>query len=528
MWNVLANPADVNYAYTVDIKSLVDANPQSGILRALLAGNGNQQSVNRAVTYFDPATLYKIVHAPESLLPVTPEQIAWIDKPLAERGMESATLPVMEDLPAALLVEPNSHLNGYEPIGEIEQNVQADTTYDETITDVEEEIHYNPFANIEAIDQSVGNGTETVYQTESEPIEETTAVAEEHPAYIAQEPAPAIIEKHPAYITQEAAPAIVEEAVGEKTSEQSDDDTDEFVWPPRTDVDEDETPAKPESNTTQVNTEQTEYFHRDIEDEIYDEIVSIEDINLEQLAAYQAEIEVFRPVEHEQHTTATDHFVFEPEAAENHEPENNTGIVTESIPAETVTSIDQEPAVPNENHDVSKYFDEKLPYTFMWWLDKTRREHATIYQPYVYNRTPARQVESTPTPPIRKTKPDELQQQYVENIFNLNAIEELERNRPVKMPDHVVERKEDKIIKRFIETEPHIKHPGNIRLDNENKAKKSSEDADEFVTETLARIYTEQMLYQKAIITYKKLMLKFPEKSLYFAGQIEQLEKKPN
>jgi hypothetical protein len=487
LWNVLANPADVNYAYTADVKSLVDAYPQSGILRALLAGNGNQQSVNRAVAYFDPATLYKIVHAPDSLLPVSKEQIAWIDKPLTERGIASAALPGTA----------------------VEENTRVDTTYDKTITAVEEDIPYNPFANIEAIDQRVGNGTENIYQTESEPIEEL--VAEENPAHTIQEPAPALVEE-----------------VVEKTSEQSNDDINEFVWPPRTDADENETPAKPERDDTHTNTDTTAYFHQDIEDEIYDEIVSIEDINLEQLAAYQAEIEVFRPVEHEQHTIATDHFVFEPEATKTHEPENNTGITAENVPAKTVTSIDEEPPVPNENHEVSKYYDEKLPYTFMWWLDKTRREHAAIYQPYVYNRTQARQIESTPNPLIRKTKPDELQQQYVENIFNLNAIEELERSRPVKTPDRILERKEDKIIKRFIETEPHIKHPGNIRLDNENKAKKSSEDADEFVTETLARIYTEQMLYQKAVITYKKLMLKFPEKSLYFAGQIEQLEKKPN
>ena len=63
---------------------------------------------------------------------------------------------------------------------------------------------------------------------------------------------------------------------------------------------------------------------------------------------------------------------------------------------------------------------------------------------------------------------------------------------------------------------------------NENKAKKSAEDQDELVTETLARIYSDQMLYHKAISTYKKLMLKFPEKSRYFADQIEQLERKTN
>jgi hypothetical protein len=36
------------------------------------------------------------------------------------------------------------------------------------------------------------------------------------------------------------------------------------------------------------------------------------------------------------------------------------------------------------------------------------------------------------------------------------------------------------------------------------------------------------MLYHKAIAAYKKLMLKFPEKSRYFADKIEQLEKKTN
>ena len=48
------------------------------------------------------------------------------------------------------------------------------------------------------------------------------------------------------------------------------------------------------------------------------------------------------------------------------------------------------------------------------------------------------------------------------------------------------------------------------------------------VTETLAQIYADQMLYPKAIATYQKLMLKYPEKSRYFASRIENLEKKTN
>ena len=81
------------------------------------------------------------------------------------------------------------------------------------------------------------------------------------------------------------------------------------------------------------------------------------------------------------------------------------------------------------------------------------------------------------------------------------------------------------LIDRFIVSNPRIE-PNRERTDvpAEDISKPYTEEKGGFVTETLARIYVSQGYYSKAIDIYEKLSLKFPEKSSYFATQIEKVK----
>lgn len=84
------------------------------------------------------------------------------------------------------------------------------------------------------------------------------------------------------------------------------------------------------------------------------------------------------------------------------------------------------------------------------------------------------------------------------------------------------------LIERFIRQNPSIQPRPDVPLGFSDPGEEKEEevtDRDEFITETLSRIYLKQGHYQKAIDSFKRLSLKFPEKSIYFAQQIEEIKK---
>lgn len=80
------------------------------------------------------------------------------------------------------------------------------------------------------------------------------------------------------------------------------------------------------------------------------------------------------------------------------------------------------------------------------------------------------------------------------------------------------------LIDQFIEKEPTISRIKAEFFDPLIKAKESITDKEDIISETLARIYSNQGYKEKAIKILKKLSLKFPEKSGYFAAQIKKIE----
>ncbi len=86
--------------------------------------------------------------------------------------------------------------------------------------------------------------------------------------------------------------------------------------------------------------------------------------------------------------------------------------------------------------------------------------------------------------------------------------------------EEVVERKE-KVIEKFIENEPKISR---LKEDTSFVVKEKADDISHLMTETLAKLYTEQKLYSKAIKAYETLQKKHPEKASYFNEQIEKIK----
>jgi hypothetical protein len=99
--------------------------------------------------------------------------------------------------------------------------------------------------------------------------------------------------------------------------------------------------------------------------------------------------------------------------------------------------------------------------------------------------------------------------------------------KPVPRPEQTPAADEKVLIDKFIKASPRLSPPKE-NAPHIDISEDSVKEHDGIFTDTLARIYIKQGYYSKAIFAYEKLILKYPEKSGYFAGQIEEIKKLTN
>ena len=125
-----------------------------------------------------------------------------------------------------------------------------------------------------------------------------------------------------------------------------------------------------------------------------------------------------------------------------------------------------------------------------------------------------------------------LNNNYKKN--HINIIHDKNDGVVYELPDTGETKQGNSLIDKFLSAETREINSGARDTENLSNShindliNNSSTENDEIITETLATLLFQQKNYDKALEAYKKLSLKYPEKSVYFATRIEEIEKLKN
>jgi len=447
LWTLLANPANDAHLYTFNLQQLVNDFPQSGILQALLAHASDEKNLRQASVYFNAKSLYKLINAPSTFAGVPNEKII-IQANIRVNGHYKEE--------ENQYIEENSE--AYQD-GSIENALNKADFNDHPIIDNEEEIvsssadHHpviesegdlllsNPVMDVHHITEAVPEISEST--TIEEPVENVATVIRENrlPEAIVTTPEPELIhnaapgnEEHEepgedgihethetvlqGAISTSQEPELIDNAAFENDEHANPADKNQVAEP---------AVAVEEGDAIKFGEQESE---KGINEETFDEIIDIEQISIApETIQWAAEREAIKAADEKPElitadnddaeklipdsVASTDFFMFDKAFGEN-KPVERAETVPPVSSGNSADGIGEtNPLTGDADHqDISKYHDEQMPYTFMWWLDKTRKEHAGTYQPYVKSE----EINLNNMP---KRPQDELQQQFFVRSYGL-------------------------------------------------------------------------------------------------------------
>ena len=181
---------------------------------------------------------------------------------------------------------------------------------------------------------------------------------------------------------------------------------------------------------------------------------------------------------------------------------------TPSDEQETVDPSNETSAFPNDRSDFDLENEDESKFSIQTETPSIQNEDLNLEN----------DGNTTPSPSTESSSIDDFPQ----TSRNFRWLDDLEDDHPGESGPNSPSRE---LIEQFMN-----KGQGVIRADKETSLKgdvsgDSVKEDEDFITDTLAKIYIKQGLYTKAIYAYEKLSLKYPEKSIYFATQIDDIKK---
>lgn len=189
---------------------------------------------------------------------------------------------------------------------------------------------------------------------------------------------------------------------------------------------------------------------------------------------------------------------------EDNEPADE--LISSEISEKTIEETMVVVAIPSEKNNLEPIIEEVIPEI---------EEKLAIGKPITFSQNEKHSFQEWLQ--LASFKPIERIEEKKETTQIENSVPE-DKKKQENTSDKL---KKSEIIDKFIESNPKIT-PAKELAEIPLKPIEVS-DTTHLMTETLARVYLEQKKYSKAIQAYEILILKYPEKSIFFADRIKDI-----